>query len=248
YGILVVAQIGLALALLSGAAIIFRQAWRVSQLHFGYDPRPLAEAVQYFKPPPGPPLNYATFSADVVSRVRSDPEVADAAVEVGRAPAGHAVTITDPGGGVVEIPAGMWGYSIVSTSYFRTFRLPIVAGRDLLDGERDVPVAIVDKYTAHSLWPNSDPVGSMIKLGEFKSTRPWIRVVGVAGQQHNFSEVDHSARADIRPSRIGAIYVVATLADTVRSSPSGFGMRLVARARTSPERLPLSLRRALHGL
>src|SRR5439155_15773733 len=48
YGILVVAQIALALALLSSAAVVFRQAWRVQTfVRFGFDPKPLAYANQF---------------------------------------------------------------------------------------------------------------------------------------------------------------------------------------------------------
>ena len=65
----------------------------------------------------------------------------------------------------------MYGYSIVSPSYLRTYRIPIVAGRDFTDGIATESEVIIDQSTARFLWPGGDPVGRMIKLGDDTSSR-----------------------------------------------------------------------------
>jgi predicted permease len=247
YGPLVIAQIGLALALLSGAGIVSRQAWRIEQVRFGFDLRPLATAWRLFERPRTGAATFSPAANELVGRVRNLPDVADAAAHTRAGPAGHAITVTDPGG-MVEHPAAMWSYHIVSPSYLRTVNLPIVVGRDFREGERDVAVAIVDRAMARSLWPNSNAIGSMIKLGELRSTRPWVRVVGIVGEEAEYTTADQSARTPLSANGLGRAYVLGTAADTLWGGKSGVSINLVARASTSPERLPLAMRRALVDL
>ncbi len=248
YGVLIVAQIGLALALLSGAAIVVRQALRVDSVRLGFDPKPLATAWRFFARPPVGPATFPSTASEVLARVRGVPDIAEAAAYSGAGPDARAVTITDPGGGVVEFPAGFWNYRIVSPSYLKTMKLPIVAGRDFLEGERDIPAAIIDRKTARYLWPNSVPVGAMIKLGEFKSRRPWVRVVGVVGEEIDYSRLDRSLRPDLSTMGLGQVYVLGTAADTLWGSKTVVSINVIARARSNPERLPGALRLALIGM
>jgi putative ABC transport system permease protein len=247
YAVLVVAQLGLALALLSGAALVTRQAWRIGQVRFGFDPKPLATAWRYFERPQGEGATFPVAADEVLARLRAHPDLAGSAAYTGGVPDAHAISITDPGG-TKEIPAGLWGYRVVTPAYLRTLKLPIVAGRDFLDGERDVPVVIIDRKTARSLWPNSAAVGSMIKLGEFKSRRPWMRVVGVVGDETDLSHMDRSLKPKLSTMGLGQVYVLGTRADTLWGNKTGATINVVGRARRAPERLPLVLRRALLGV
>jgi putative ABC transport system permease protein len=77
----------------------------------------------------------------------------------------------------------------VSPGYFRTVRLPLVAGRDL--SERDdaqAPrVAIVNETLARREWPNRSAIGQQIR---FIDTDRWFTVVGVARDAKHFGPAD----------------------------------------------------------
>jgi putative ABC transport system permease protein len=69
----------------------------------------------------------------------------------------------------------------VSSGYFQTLRLPILAGRGLQssDDEAAPPVAVVSRALAERYWPGRDSLGRRLRLGD--ESGPWITVVGVAG-------------------------------------------------------------------
>jgi hypothetical protein len=73
---------------------------------------------------------------------------------------------------------------VASGRYFEAMGIPLVRGR--LFGDQDLPehprVVIVDEYMASQLWPNADPIGKRIRLGDARSTGPWQTVVGVVGR------------------------------------------------------------------
>ncbi len=82
-------------------------------------------------------------------------------------------------------PAGdaalMWLNS-VSPGYFRTLRIPVLAGRDFnaQDGATAPQVAIVNRVAARRFYPNLDPVGRFFRLDEDQGKLgPPIQIVGV---------------------------------------------------------------------
>ncbi|MGI9077704.1 MAG: FtsX-like permease family protein, partial [Gemmatimonadaceae bacterium] len=46
-------------------------------------------------------------------------------------------------------------------------------------GDRAAGAAIIDENAARRLWPGESPINRVLKLGDSRSSRPWIRVVGV---------------------------------------------------------------------
>lgn len=69
----------------------------------------------------------------------------------------------------------------VSPGYFKTLRLPIVAGRGLeaSDDESARRVAVVSRSLSERYWPGRDALGRRFRLGG--EGTPWITVVGVSG-------------------------------------------------------------------
>jgi putative ABC transport system permease protein len=70
---------------------------------------------------------------------------------------------------------------IVSPGYFDTMTIPLLNGRKFSD--QDVVttprVAVVSETMARTFWPNEDPVGKRFGIGEIKSDRDWINIIGV---------------------------------------------------------------------
>ena len=73
---------------------------------------------------------------------------------------------------------------VASRRYFEAMNIPLLRGRFFTDQDQpDHPrVVIVDEYMAAELWPNADPIGKRIRLGDARSTGPWQTVVGVVGR------------------------------------------------------------------
>jgi putative ABC transport system permease protein len=68
----------------------------------------------------------------------------------------------------------------ISRSHFRTLGIPLLAGRDFTDADREgsAQVCIINQRLAHRLWPGQNPLGKRLRDGP---SMPWIEVVGVAG-------------------------------------------------------------------
>ena len=67
----------------------------------------------------------------------------------------------------------------VTPEYFRTMGIPLRRGRDFTtaDGPTSPPVVIINETMADRYWPNQDPVGSRLQLGDAVSRE----IVGVVG-------------------------------------------------------------------
>lgn len=245
YGILVVLEIALSLTLLSGAALVLRSAWRIETIDYGFDPSRIAKAYAYGADTTGI-VRSSALASEIVERLRLAPDVADAAVVFEGGIDGTGITVDDVSGASREVAAPMWGYRVVSPSYFHTLGLPIVAGRGFAEGEHDVDEVVVDRSTARTLWPNANPVGRMIKFGDWKSRQAWARVVGVVPDiRSSYSEMSDYFAGLPSEYRLGMAYRVVTSHDSIVASPRGYDFQVIARARHEPTRLLLTLRQQL---
>lgn len=74
------------------------------------------------------------------------------------------------------------GVNTVSSAYHGTLGVPIQRGRGFApsDGERSPPVAIVNRTMARAYWPGENAVGRRFRI-RGDSLAPWVTVIGVAG-------------------------------------------------------------------
>ncbi len=71
---------------------------------------------------------------------------------------------------------------VVSTTYFQTLGVRVIAGRtfDDLDRGSSIPIVIVNQAFASRHWPSEDPLGKRLRLfGSESESSPWLTVVGV---------------------------------------------------------------------
>ena len=68
--------------------------------------------------------------------------------------------------------------NVVSRGHFRTLGIPLLAGRDFTDEDREgsTPVCIINERMAQRLWPGQNPLGKRLRSGKL----PWVEVIGVA--------------------------------------------------------------------
>jgi predicted permease len=74
--------------------------------------------------------------------------------------------------------------AVVGPNYFRTMRLPLVAGRDFTfqDTGASQPVAVVSEAFARRYWPQQDALGKRLR-----TRGQWFTVVGLARDSKHFS-------------------------------------------------------------
>lgn len=180
YSALVIAEVALSLVLLMSAGLLMRAAVRVSDFQFGYDARHLLRTTVRFRPDRLPPdTEWSRVLDHVTERLRLVDGVRMAASFAWQAIPGNQIISDAPVG-----PGGrifVRGYRRVSPDFLRTLGIPIVAGRDFVDGDRSsAGVVIVDQRAAKLLWPDGRAVGRLVKLGNEEADLPWLRVIGVA--------------------------------------------------------------------
>jgi putative ABC transport system permease protein len=116
----------------------------------------------------------------------------------------------------------------VSPDYFRVMRIPLKRGRLFNDSDRrGAPgVALISESCARAVFPNEDPIGKHIQLGDRRDDKEWLTIVGIVGEvrQYGFD----------RPSSMET-YVA-------QAQNLSFAFNLVARTTGDPRRLEQSVR------
>lgn len=184
---LVVAEVALALVLVSGASLMLQTVWRLHQVPLGFS---TAQALTFRVE-----LGWAAYGFD--KAVRFQREMID---RLHALPTVTAVTFDNnlPLSGKPREPWALRvrGQSddeaaanpfvhahLVGPDYFSVMGIPIQRGRGLDDRDRQdgAQAVVVSARLAERLWPGRDPIGQ--ELQALDTTRPeaWQTVVGVAG-------------------------------------------------------------------
>jgi putative ABC transport system permease protein len=185
--LLVIAEVSLTVTLLVGAALIFRSFVNLSEVRLGFDPTNILtmhlrlQGSKY-----GKPEDRRGFYRRLIERLEGQPGV-EAASAVLIRPMEGAIGWDTPfsveGQSEAEAKKNrVPNFEAVSPHYFRTFKIPIKAGREFneFDTEKSQPCVIISETMAKALFgAGSDPLGKRLKL-DFRDA-PWLTVVGVAG-------------------------------------------------------------------
>jgi putative ABC transport system permease protein len=124
------------------------------------------------------------------------------------------------------------GFLTVLPDYFETMRVPLLAGRDFTDNDRDktLQVAVVNQTMARRFWPDDpNPLGRRLRLEQAGKDNPWITIVGIA------RDVRHQGA--LRPAR-PEMYLPVAQSPTRR-------LILIARTHGEPAQAASSLRNAV---
>jgi predicted permease len=191
-GVLVVAEVSIALTLLVGAGLLIRSAIFLNRVDPGFDVRGLLSSRVALRPP----ADSATAAAEaeqtvmrLVAELRGRPGIEAAAVT-------SAAPLGGGGGSNGLVPEGKAqsvanaidaNLRMVSPGYVSMMRIHILRGRDI--NERDirggVRVMVVSEALAKAAWPNEDPIGKRVACCESTPDDPrWKTVVGVAADVH----------------------------------------------------------------
>jgi putative ABC transport system permease protein len=187
---LVVVQLALSLALLSCAGLLTRSLIELQHVDTGFDTDNLM--TMQFRLPPSkydtPAKIWQMFDA-TVKEIRAVPGVKSAAL-VRAFPMtgnGEVLPITIEGRPAVkpgDAPTSL--VNPVTTDYFATMGIPKLAGRDVAesDNAQSVPVIVVNKTLATTIWPNESALGKRL---QFAGDDRWWTVIGVVGDTKHFA-------------------------------------------------------------
>jgi putative ABC transport system permease protein len=182
---LVVADVALAVLLLSGAGLLVRSLTLLFGVNPGFEAPGLVTMNVHLSG-----KRYREDAANLdfyrraIERARAIPGVQSAAV-VSQIPLGNdfdaygvhaegrmeANPENDPSADRFSVSAG----------YLQTMKIPLLGGRDLTDGDRDktAPVVVVNRALARRFWGGAAALGKRIKVGGLDG--PWRTIVGIAG-------------------------------------------------------------------
>jgi putative ABC transport system permease protein len=218
-GILVGAEVAIAVVLLCGAVLLIRSYAAMHAVSLGFDPHHLLTMEVSLAGPA-----YATSSAvdslarELVQRVERLPGVESAALA-------SALPLWGQQDMLFSIPGRrpLKGYHftgdvqwlIVAPHYFAVLRIPLLAGRFLRDREPGRTV-VISQTMARQYWPNANPVGQTIVIGPGLGAgyeAGVTEIVGVAGDVRWRLDVDPAPIMYQAPSQVldGAMALVNRL-------------------------------------
>jgi len=182
-GILVAAEMALAVVLLVGAALLVQGFESLVAGRESLEPAALLSLRLTLDENRYPdPHQAAVFYREALQRLRAVPGVTSAAAVSALPHSRHFPTgaLHIEGEQPPATPPSVMVQS-VSTDYFRSLHIPLRAGR--LVGDTDGPggplVAAISDRMARRFWPNQPaPLGQRIRLGE---QGPWVTIEGVVG-------------------------------------------------------------------
>jgi putative ABC transport system permease protein len=182
-GALVVGEVAMTLVLLVGATLILRSFVNLSRVNLGFDP---ANVLTMQLRAQGDRQSLWEFYRQLIERLEAKPGVVAASAVLIRPMEGHVGwdwSFALEGQSAAEARKNrVPNFEVVTPHYFRTFRIPIKAGREFSDQDKDqaLPAVIISETMARTLFgPGVDPVGKRLKLD--LGDEPWWTIVGVAG-------------------------------------------------------------------
>jgi putative ABC transport system permease protein len=190
---LVIAEIGLALVLLSAAGLLIKSFARIQNVNPGFNPRnALTFEVSLPKIQYPDDSSIVRFNNEAQRRMAALPGVQAAGFSTILPLAG---TNSDWSFAIESRPLNDNSPSPdeekrqVSPDYFRALETPLIKGRFFTNADNAdaTPVIIVNQAFAKKFWPNDDALGKRITFDDDPKKNPkWIKVVGVVGDIHHF--------------------------------------------------------------
>lgn len=233
--LLIVVEVALSVVLLVGAGLLFRSFLQLQAVNTGFNSQ---QVLTLRLSPAGSKYrldaDYISFYSQVIQRVSAIPGV-DSVGAINTLPLDKGPTAGFRIEGRPPLTPDKWpggNYRTVSTDYFRAMNIPLVQGRAF--SERDTETAplvmIVNQALASRDFPNENPVGKRINLGnaDAKGQLVWWEIIGVAANVRSLE-----LREEATPE-----FYLSSLQDSFTN------MFVVVRTSVEPTAVAASVRRA----
>jgi predicted permease len=250
--LLVVAELAVALVLLTASGLLLRSFEKVRSVDLGLRTDHMLTA-HYNLPRQqyGTQADVDSFNLLLLNKLQMLPGVGAVGVTSLLPVAGQDVRATfTPEGYIPPQGSGLnlvWASQLMG-DYFRAAGIPVLRGRAFTPGDdAHAPlVAIVNRTLAQHYWPGQDPIGKRLHRGPTEATTiPWVTVVGEIGDVKELA-------ADV--PAINQVYFPFSQAKGDAGSFAtpdmlmGNGGSIVLRSRQAPEQLVGSLRNVVRSL
>jgi predicted permease len=209
-GALVVAQCGIALALLIGSGLLLRSFSQLLATNPGFQSRDVLQMGVYL-----PRETYSgaerikDFFQQVLDHARAVPGVrvaglsTDLPLDAQERELIH--NASDYKGKADTLPSVIRSW--VMGDYLKTLNIPLISGREFTpeDNEKSVPVVIISKDLAQRLWPGEEAIGKRLRAGP----SPDLMVVGVVGDVKDGSLGDETHPHVYTPYRQESVELIS---------------------------------------
>ena len=238
---LVVAQVALALVLVTTSGLLARSFARLKQVQPGFDASHLTMARIALPRSAYPDATPVRLYAPLVERVRAIPGVTAVSI-------GDWIPLTDdhndtvfgvedhrlPPNGVPRVHFA----PNVDGAWFRTMGIPLVAGRTFgpMDPARAVREVVVSRAFAERYWPGGSALGKRVRPG---IDGPWWTIVGVVGDVH-LTALDEPAE--------DAVYMPLVQPASDTTATASRVVSIVVRTSTPAGQVTPAIRNALRAL
>lgn len=228
--LLIVGEVALSVVLLAGAGLLFRSFMQLQAVNTGFTSQQVLTAqlspagANYRRD-----ADYISFYSQTMQRISAIPGVA-AVGAINTLPLDKGPTAGFRIEGRPPLTPDKWpggNYRTISKDYFRAMNTPIVQGRAFTERDTETAplVMIINQALARRDFPNDNPVGKRISLGnnDAKGQPVWWEIVGVAadvrslelreeaapefylsGLQDSFSNMFVVIRVTVEPTSVAA--------------------------------------------
>jgi putative ABC transport system permease protein len=248
---LVIAEIAVALVLLTASGLLLRSFEKMREVDLGYRPDHTLAASYNL-----PRNHYATqaavdeFNHELERRLQQLPGVKSVGLTSFLPASGNnSSSVFVAEGYVAPKDGGMDLATVIEVEgdYFSAIGIPLLHGRYFTADDKagSQLVVVVNRKLAEQSWPGQDPIGKRIRLGTPQMQTPWAMVVGEVADVKEDS-----------PDSQGKQQYYATVAQTDRmlgqlASPTdlnGNGGYIALRTATSPEQMENALRATVRSI
>jgi predicted permease len=248
---LVVAEIAIALVLLTASFLLLRSFEKMRSVDLGYQPQNLTTAAyglprkQYEKQ-----SQVDTFNRELLGRLNALPGVKATAL-TSLLPAGGGNNnqtfvvdgYTPPKGADLNLAT----VTQVIGNFFPAMGIPLLHGRLFTEADRHGSqlVLIVNHRLAQHFWPGQDPIGKRIRVGTPEMQTPWMTVIGEVADTKLSSPDDPSKEQYYMPNDQVEDDIGSLGSPTDLNGNGGF---IVLRSTLPPEQMENAMRAAVRSI
>jgi putative ABC transport system permease protein len=234
-GLLVMAEVAMAVVVLTGAALLIRSFIAMANVPVGINAEGVAVTrLSIPRATYNEPARVFAFHQSMRDRIRATPGVthASAVYPLPMSDTGWSGSVGIAGRPeVVGVPEPHAEFAVAMPGYFETVGIPLREGRDFTDNDNaGAPQAVVvDEEFARSYWPGQSGLGQRIAINGDTEKGPFQTVIGV---------VAHVRNKGARESGEGQIYLAAL-------QKQEFSLFFLARTNGDPSSLLPTIRTAV---
>lgn len=253
YGLMVVAQIGFALPVLTGSMLFARGSYKLhsrshmARYEIGYDPAPIVVAsVPILRDSMKKSPSLLVIGQEVKDRALAVPGVVDAAVYMTGYGRDATVTSAELNGDQKERMANRMTFRVVSPSFFRVMGREIIKGRGFSETDIDGKSIVIDTRTAKYLFGDQDPLGRQVMFAARNTPGLWHTVIGVVGDRRSWEDI---SRIDPYAGfEVAEVYRGIAASDTITFGRRSGTVSIYARAEGNTELASIRIIRNLRTL